>query len=142
MPRGALYGAAGLIAIAIVSATLGSIANVGTTRVEAPTEGVQRWLRFEDRPDGAIAVYDAETGKLATTLPPNSSFFIRGIMRSIAFARSARDIGPLPPVRLTLRPSGRLDLDDPSTGQVIDLDAFGSTNRRAFDLLMTAGTAG
>jgi putative photosynthetic complex assembly protein len=40
---------------------------------------------------------------------------------------------------LTRWADGRISLEDPETGRVIELDAFGPTNGEAFAQLLTAG---
>ena len=58
-PRGVLLAAAGLIAFTILAAAVGRWTGVGVAEVAttAPVEAVE--LRFQDRPDGAVAVYEA-----------------------------------------------------------------------------------
>ena len=50
----------------------------------------ERLLRFEDRPDGGVAVIDGETGKLLTTMTGEQGF-LRGAIRALARDRNARE---------------------------------------------------
>ena len=70
-------------------------------------------LRFEDRADGAVLVYDVANDRLVDTLKPGTNGFVRGVLRGLARERRARQIGPAPPFRLTRWADGRLSLDDP-----------------------------
>jgi putative photosynthetic complex assembly protein len=97
-------------------------------------------LRFEDRADGAVLVYDSGDGSLAYTIEPGTNGFVRGVLRGLVRDRRADHIGSTPPFRLTRWANGRLSLDDPSTGRHVDLEVFGPTNAAAFaDILVASG---
>ena len=98
-----------------------------------------RSLRFEDMRNGSIQVTDARTGKVAASVEPGTNGFIRGTLRGLARERKRRGIGIEPPFMLTRWADGRISLEDPETGRVIELDAFGPTNGEAFAQLLTAG---
>lgn len=135
-PRGALFGAAALIGLTIVSATAARLTSDGPARPQG-TVLVQRDLRFEDRPDGSIAVLDARDGQAIDTLAPGTNGFIRASLRSLAsrrrFNHDSNDIW-----HVVAWADGRLTLDDRESGGVIDLEAFGQTNEMAFARLLTA----
>jgi putative photosynthetic complex assembly protein len=95
-----------------------------------------RQLRFEDRPDGAVAVIDADSGRLLDTLQGEQGF-LRGALRALARERRLRAVGAEPPFELSARSDGRLTLTDPSTGQRLDLEAFGPTNAGVFARLLS-----
>jgi putative photosynthetic complex assembly protein len=107
--------------------------------VSAPVES--RELRFEDRDDGAVAVYEAADGATVDVLAPGTNGFVRGVMRGLARERKRQEIGQQPPFRLTRWADGRLTLDDTATGRRIELAAFGPTNTGAFARLLHAGEA-
>jgi putative photosynthetic complex assembly protein len=67
---------------------------------------------------------------------PGVNSFIRGAVRGLAFGRQRRGVGAEMPFRLSRWPDGRLTLGDPATGSVLDLDAYGGDNRRAFASLL------
>jgi putative photosynthetic complex assembly protein len=50
--------------------------------------------------------------------------------------RKLNELGLAGEFRLAAWPDGRLTLTDPSTGRMLGLDAFGSTNREAFARLL------
>lgn len=137
-PRGALLGAAALVSLAILSATVVRVSGVGTTQMPAAMPIESRDLRFEDRADGAVQVYDTREQRTLAVLAPGTNGFVRGALRGLARERKRQDIGSGPPFRLTRWADGRVSLEDPSTGRRIDLDAFGSTNAQAFAWLLDA----
>jgi putative photosynthetic complex assembly protein len=98
-------------------------------------------LRFVDEPNGAVSVLDGEGSRRIAVLAPGTNGFVRGVMRGLAHDRIRRKIGAGPPFRLSQWSSGRLAISDPSTGRVIDLDAFGDGNKDAFVQLIRPRTA-
>jgi putative photosynthetic complex assembly protein len=105
---------------------------------EAPVSW-QRALRFEDRPNGDVAVLDAQ-GRELTRLQGEQGF-ARGALRVLAHARQKRGLGPDQPFLLTALTNGRLTLSDPATGERIALESFGVTNVAVFARLRDAGLA-
>ena len=95
-------------------------------------------LRFEDRADGAVLVYDATDNRLTYTIEPGTNGFVRGVLRGLVRERRADHIGPTPPFTLTRWADGRLSLDDPSTGRHVDLEVFGTTNAGDFATILIA----
>jgi putative photosynthetic complex assembly protein len=130
-PRGALFGAAGLIMIALLSAGLSHI--VGTKSMVPTSSPVAvRDLRFEDRADGGVDVYDSNGLSPADTVLPGSNAFLRATLRGLAQQRKREGDNDAVPFRLTAWADGRLTLDDKDTGRHIELEAFGPTNAAAF----------
>ena len=135
-PRGALIGAAGLIAITMVSAGVTRI--VGTpTMVPSSSPLVVRDLRFEDTADGAVNVYDDNGIQPVNIVAPGSDAFLRATMRGLAQQRKREYISADIPFRLTSWADGRLTLDDIATGRHVELEAFGRTNAATFARLLT-----
>jgi putative photosynthetic complex assembly protein len=66
---------------------------------------------------------------------------LRSTLRALARERHRENIGPQAPFVLVGRTDGRLTLLDPSTGQRIDLEAFGPSNAAVFASLRLAGPA-
>ncbi len=138
-PRGALLGAGALIGLAMISASAARLTSTGPVR---PTGKVlaERDLRFEDQPNGGVAVVDARDGRAVDVLAPGTNGFIRASLRSLAsrrkFNHDSNDIW-----HLAAWADGRLTLDDRESGGVIDLEAFGQTNEMAFARLLMAGRA-
>jgi putative photosynthetic complex assembly protein len=135
MPRGLLLAVGALLAL-----TLLAVALLGGTPREARTPDAAavatRLLRFDDGPDGSVAVFDAKSGALLRNLQGEQGF-VRGALRALARERRAREIGPQPPFELAARADGRLTLTDTATGARVDLESFGPTNAAAFARLLT-----
>lgn len=131
-PTAPLAGAAALVVITLVSVALLRLGG-GAPRAEAPapvTSMIE--LRFEDRADGSVAVFDASSGAHIATLAPGEDGFVRATLRSLANARRQAGVGAEAPFALVTTEDGRLLLRDSVTGRVIDLWAFGKTNAGAF----------
>ncbi len=134
-PRWVLWTTA-ILLIAILSAVaLVRITGNGPDQLTAATVA-ERLLRFEDRPNGGVAVIDGETGKLLTVVTGEQGFF-RGSLRALTRDRAARKIGAEQPFKLIARTDGRLTLFDPVSGQRIDLESFGPTNAAVFVPFLT-----
>jgi putative photosynthetic complex assembly protein len=130
------------VAFTVTSAAVARISGLGTVQMPESALVESRPLRFEDMRDGSIRVTDARTGQVAASVEPGTNGFIRGTLRGMARERKRQGIGIEPPFMLTRWADGRLSLEDPATGRVIALDAFGPTNGEAFAQLLTAGGTG
>jgi putative photosynthetic complex assembly protein len=142
LPRGLLIGAGVLVVSSLVMVGVARLTGYGPPK-PPPSRVVASYdLRFEDRTDGAVLIYDQTTNQLVDTLQPGTNGFVRGVLRGLVRERRAEQVGPLPPFRLTRWADGRLSLDDPSTGRHIDLEVFGPTNAGAFaNILIASGRA-
>lgn len=136
-PRGALLGAAGLIGISLLMASVGRLTGVGISHVPEAAPLESRDLRFQDRADGAVTIYEGRSDRLVDVLPPGSNGFIRGVLRGLVRERKRSDIGPQLPFRLTRWANGGLSLEDLANGHRIELVSFGHTNADAFARLLT-----
>lgn len=137
IPRGALYAAAAMLVSVIVAVGAVRLSGVDVRAPDA-APAVTRSLLFADLPEGDVAVIDARDGSRVATMTGESGFF-RGTLRALARERKRSGFGPTAPYRLTSRLDGRLLLEDPSTGRLVDLGAFGATNALVFTRLLTAG---
>jgi len=95
-----------------------------------------RTLSFNDAPDGAVVVTDATTGASVAHLAPGTNGFIRSTLRAMAHEGHAAHAAPQHPFVLSAFADGRLTLDDPTTGERLDLEAFGTLNAAAFTALL------
>lgn len=149
VPRAALWGAAAMLALVIgaaLSPRLGLVAPPPTPIEQQAQAGGQvtasRALRFADLPDGSVAVSDATSGaRIATLEPAENRGFVRGVLRALARERRQGGMGADQAFQLELWSTGALTLTDPATGRVVELSAFGQTNRAAF-LAFLPGTGG
>jgi putative photosynthetic complex assembly protein len=135
-PRWFLVSAGILIGVSLASVALVRLTGNGPDqRRAAETPQAERHLRFEDRPDGSIAVIDGRSGRLVTAIQGEQAF-VRGALRALARDRKARGLGSEHPFELVVRPDGSLSLVDPVTQQRIDLNSFGPTHAGAFAALL------
>ncbi len=142
-PKGALIAAAALLSFAIIATAATRIARItapapAPASQPAPLATVD--LAFFDQADGSVLVRESGTGRLVTTLQPGTNGFVRDVMRGLAHDRLTRHLGAAPPFRLTRFDHGQLYLTDMATGRLIDLQAFGSTNRDAFRQFLPQGS--
>jgi putative photosynthetic complex assembly protein len=139
MPRGPLLAIAALLLLVVLSVTGVRLSGVSIHEPDAQAVAV-RELRFEDRPDGSIAVLDARSGAQVESIQGEGGF-VRGALRALARERRKHGLGAETPFELIGRADGRLTLNDPATGMRIDLESFGPANASAFVRLMTAPPA-
>lgn len=134
LPRRVLMGI-GLVLLGTLIAV--TAVRVSGTSISVPDEAAVavRELRFEDRPDGSVAVIDAHSKAVIHTMTGENGFF-RGALRSLARERRRDGLGSEQPFQLIGRADGRLTLADPATGQRIDLESFGPTNAAVFARFM------
>ena len=124
-----------VVAGVIVALTLGGVGAArwsgfdGKQQDAAPT--AQRALRFQDRPQGGIAVVDAASSATLDTVYGEQGF-LRGTLRAVVRERKLRGLVSDAPLQLIARADGRLTLTDPATGSRIDLESFGPTNAAVF----------
>jgi putative photosynthetic complex assembly protein len=141
VPRGALLGAAALMAFTITVAAVARhshlAAQASATSSPVPIESFE--ARFEDRPGGTLAVLDARTGREVTDVAPGTNGFIRGVLRGMFRTRKLESLGHEATFLLARQADGRLTLEDLQTGRRVDLDSFGPTNSAAFAGLLSAG---
>lgn len=137
-PRGPLLAAAALVIIALLTVAAVRITGVGIVKVADAAAVSTRDFRFEDRPDGSIAVIDPADSRVVETVAPGTNGFLRSTLRGLARERKRQGIGAEPSFRLIGRADGRLTLEDPATGRRVDLESFGPTNAAVFAQLMLA----
>ena len=94
----------------------------------------QRSLQFSDAPNGDVLALNPSDGAEVARFAGEQGF-VRGTLRALARERKRRGLGPEAPVQLLAHRDGRLILLDPSTGERIGLEAFGSSNRAVFAAL-------
>ena len=143
-PRGALIAASALIGFSLIATTAVRLGRLSAPTSHpaaqpAPYDSVD--LRFVDEADGSVSVRESHSNRLIESVKPGVGGFVRGVMRGLAHDRQRRGIGAEAPFRLSEWKGGRLSLEDTATGRVIDLEAFGSTNRDAFLQLLHTDSA-
>jgi putative photosynthetic complex assembly protein len=133
-------GAAILLMIAvtvcvIAIARFNRVNSAPDTSLSAEHVVQQRVLRFDDLPDGAVAVIDVTTGALVQRFEGEQGF-LRGTLRAMARERKLHGIGRGDAFELLRYDDGRLTLLDPKTGMRIALESFGATNTGVFARLL------
>jgi putative photosynthetic complex assembly protein len=137
MPRRVLLGAGALIGFVLLAVAAVRLSGVGATSFPPTASPIDtRELRFEDRPDGSVAVYDGRSAEPSRRLEPGEDGFVRATLRTFARDRKRHGVGAEAPFRLTVYADGRLTLEDPVTERRVDLEAFGPTNAAAFARLL------
>jgi putative photosynthetic complex assembly protein len=100
-----------------------------------------RTLGFRDLSGGFVEIFDWDSGENIDRIGPGEGSFLRGVMRSLVRQRRGEAIGAGAPFTLTRYSDGRLMISDPSTGESIDLVAFGPDNAAVFAQLLAASAA-
>ena len=144
IPKPALIGVGLLVGFTLLAVIGGKELDVGTVKNPEAAVAVVRELRFEDRENGALLVFEAPDNELVYTIEPGTnSGFVRGVLRGFARDRHRAGVGIEPPFLLSALVDGRMFLEDPETGRRVPLDGFGRTNAEAFARILRAkgGTA-
>ena len=132
IPTPVVIAAACLMAFAILFAGFGRLTGFGRVESPASTPYWTLQLRFEDRPDGSIAVRNADRGDVFAVIAPGTGGFVRATMRTFAQARKNDDLGAQIPFKLVRWRDGAITLEDTATNRSVELDAFGVDNAGAF----------
>ena len=137
-PRLALVAVGVVLVMSLAMAGAGRL-GIGRTELQDSAAVTVRELRFADRPDGGIDVFEGRDGRSIFVVPPGTNGFLRGVLRGLARDRRRADLGAEIPFRLVRSADGRLSLDDPATGRHVALEVFGPDNYQVFADLLTAG---
>ncbi len=137
-PRRVVQAAVAMLAAVLL--LIGGLRLTGWSPAVEPGRVVgERSLRFSDRPDGSVAVMDADSGMLLSVMSGEQGF-LRGVLRSLARDRRQQGVGAEPPYTLRLHEDGRFVIEDPRTGTRIDLASFGPDNAAVFLRWMPSST--
>jgi putative photosynthetic complex assembly protein len=142
VPVSALIGiGALLLAVLVAIFWFRASGHEPVSQVPVPQQVTEsRQLRFVDGPDGTVSVYavsESAPDELIEIVPAGEGGFIRGVLRTLARARRASDIGADQPFILIQQADGAMFLEDPATDQRIYLQAFGPSGAEAFKNLMS-----
>lgn len=143
VPKGALVMACGVVlfTLALTGATqLGLIApapSASETRATNAADALQtRVLVFADGSQGTVQVTDATSGETVHVYGQDGSGFIRGVLRGMGRDRHSRGVPMATPYELNRWSDGSLSLTDTATNRIVELGAFGPTNRETFEELL------
>lgn len=128
---------AALLAMIVAGATWQTQFAGGPLTYEAAAVQWQRSLRFEDLPNGDIAVIDMASQREVAQFKGEQGF-LRGSLRALSRERQRRGMGSQAPFDITGHADGRVTLRDTFTGQQIALESFGPTNSAVFSQLQWA----
>ncbi len=137
MPKSLLLGALALMVVTFASAVYSTIGKVNDSTALRPAEQARQELRFVDNPDGSITVLDGTARETISKINPETNGFLRVVMRGLARERRLAGLGDAEPFLLYRATADqRLILEDPATGKIVGLDAFGPSNAGVFAALL------
>ncbi|WPL15845.1 photosynthetic complex assembly protein [Thiorhodovibrio winogradskyi] len=136
-PRPVLIGAAILISFTIAVAAFVRLTGIGKSENEFAAIAAERELHFREINPSTIEVI-AEGQRIAL-LDSNEDGFIFGVLRGLGHHRKVSEADIDRPYIVSMRVDGRLVLEDPTTGEQLDLRAYGADNASAFRELLQAG---
>ena len=132
MPLGVIVLAGALLLFTMTVAGMARITNNNHV-ILPPTQAVaSRDLLFKDLKDGGVDVSDAGTSEHVYTVLPTTGGFLRGVLRGLVRDHRKVDRAIGYAFHLTRWADGRLSLEDPTTHESFELEAFGSTNELVF----------
>ncbi|MGQ0455700.1 MAG: photosynthetic complex assembly protein PuhC [Hyphomicrobium sp.] len=138
MPTGVIKVIAVGLVFAIIAAYVARTTDIGATRL-APAPAVEsRELKFVTKPDGELSIIDVQRNAEIRKLSAKSDGFIKIVLRALDHERKLAAVALDAPLRLSALTDGQLILEDPSTGRIITISAFGPGNRAAFAELLEA----
>ncbi len=128
-----------MLALVLACLALVSIARfTDTPLIATPPEGkvvASRMVSLSVDTSGAATIRDA-SGNIIADLPPEQGGFISGVGRVVERERLKHRMPLDGPVTLIWQDTGRISIQDPSTGWSADLMGFGVDNAIAFARLM------
>lgn len=135
-PRGALYGAAALIAFTFALALFSRLTGTKMDWVPDADVVAARDIRFTSENSGAVVIQDARTGAVLGSYPHETNAFVRSVAHGLQMERKlAGDQGD-GPYRIVRWSDGRVTVADPSSGRFVELGAFGQQQVQTFSLLL------
>ena len=136
IPKAILISAGVLAAMTL---TFGFVSNrTGIGQFETPiVETVaSRGLALIDQGGPTVSITDAASGESLMTLPTEAGGFAVEALRNLDRYRARAGASETAPFVLALKADGRLVVEDPETGQQVELRAFGEENTRTFAALL------
>jgi putative photosynthetic complex assembly protein len=134
VPRVLLWAMFALAMSALALTTFAVVTDRPPEAEPQPAEVIRdRWIVLEGH--GAKAVTVRETDG-AVLLDMAHGGFVTVVQNALQTERKKHDVDPLNPVRIVEYANGRLAVEDPDTGWSVELYAFGSDNKAAFERLL------
>ena len=132
MPKGFVVLTGALMLFVVAIAGIARISHNNRVILPPTTAIASRDLAFKDLPNGGVEVSDAVSGAHVYTVVPTTGGFLRGVMRGLVRDHRRMDGEAHTSFRLTRWADGRLSIEDPTTHESYELEAFGSTNEAVF----------
>lgn len=126
----------GLLALVLLGTALARWQGWQARAADAAVQQELR-LRFDDTAQGDVAVVDTATQRTLAVFSGEQGF-LRGTLRALTRERRRQGGDAQTPFVLRSHTDARLVLLDPQTGQRIDLDSFGPSNKGVFASLLQA----
>jgi putative photosynthetic complex assembly protein len=134
VPRTLVWGMLALALSALAIASFAAATGREPLAQPAPSQVVRdRWIVLEGHDAKAVTVRNTD-GSVMLDLPHGG--FVTVIQNGLVTERKKHKVAPLLPVRIVEYANGRLAVEDPETGWSIELYAFGSDNKAAFERLL------
>ncbi len=134
VPRTLLRGMLALALSTLAITTFAVVTGREPTAQPAPADVLrERWIVLEGHDAQAVTVRNTD-GSVMLDLPHGG--FVTVVQSGLATERKKHGVDPLRPVRIVEYANGRLAAEDPDTGWSIELYAFGSDNKAAFERLL------
>jgi putative photosynthetic complex assembly protein len=135
-PKAVLVAATCLIGFTMIFAALARYADIGATRLDTSGVVASREVRFSEQAGGAIKVDDAATGREIALIPAAGNGFVGVVLKGYGRDRGLAGIGAEAPYRISTLADGRSIIEDPTSGRVVMLGAFGPDNLKAFSQII------
>ncbi len=136
IPKPIIVAAISMVVFVILISAVARMRGMAVGGDPGSTVISERAMQFSDRADGAVVVTLPPAGDTLAVLLPGSNGFVRGALRAFVRERRLRSLGPEVPFVVKRWASGAVTLEDPATGEQVELGAFGPTNRDAFARLL------
>ena len=136
VPRMLVRAMFGMVAIVLVLVTIARV--TGQPVIAKPPQGeisMSRDIVLSGDMAGSARVTTPD-GTLIADLTPEEGGFISGVYRVLVRERTKHRVALEGPVTLIRFETGRISIQDPSTGWSADLMGFGADNARAFARLL------
>jgi putative photosynthetic complex assembly protein len=124
----------------LVLASLGKFTGIGAERVVNGAVVANYPVTMMVEADDAVALRSVETGQIVVAFDKGHGGFLRSAIRAFGLKRNQMKIAPASPFMVTRWESGRVTLNDPSTGHQVPVDSFGPMVTKMFAPLVADKT--
>jgi putative photosynthetic complex assembly protein len=118
--------------LALLLTVLAKATGIGTERVARGEPVASVAVTLVQLEDGQFVFAHAPSGEVIKQYSPAQGGFLRSVVRAFSLKRNAGGVDAATPYEITQWSSGRITLDDPSTGHRVPLDSFGASVTRMF----------